>query len=258
MNTRLFILAFLGACFFSLTVAFADDSSSAFDAANKLYEQGKYPAAAAAYNKLLAEGNISEAVFFNRGNAEFKQGQLGRAIASYRQAQRIAPRDPALRANLQFARTRARGGSTYTSDRWRIWLGSLSLNEWTVLTSIAAWLVFIFLALGQWHPELKAKLRNYLTVSSLALVFLGICLAFIMNDEVFTTSAIVVAGEADVRNGPLDEAPSIFKVRDGIELTVTDKKDGWLQVTDAAQRTGWLRQDAVIIFDNATTQNAKS
>src|SRR6202034_3686015 len=92
---------------------------------------------------------------------------------------------------------------------------------------------------------------SYLTVSSVAAVFLGVCLAVAINDEFFTTSAIVVTGEADVRNGPLDESPAIFKVRDGVELTVTDKKDGWLQVTDPAQRTGWLRQDQVIIFGDA-------
>ena len=232
----------------------ADDLSNSFDAANKLYEEGKYPAAAAAYDKLLVGGNVSEALYFNRGNAEFKMGQLGRAIASYRQAQLLAPRDPELRANLQLARTRARGGLTYTSERWLNWLGGLSLNEWTILTSVAAWLVFIFLAVGQWRPELKAKVRNYLTFSCLATVFLGICLAVNINDGLFTMSAIVVTGEVDVRNGPLEESPSLFKVRDGVELTVTDKKDGWLQVTDAAQRKGWLRQDQVIIFGDYAKQ----
>jgi tetratricopeptide (TPR) repeat protein len=241
-----------------LTDARADDLAGGFDSANKLYEEGKYPAAAEAYDKLLASGNVSEALYFNRGNAEFKLGQLGRAIASYRQAQCLAPRDPELRANLRLARTRARGGSTYSSDRWRNWLGDLSLNEWTVLTSLALWLVFILLALGQWRPVLKAKLRNCLLVSSLAVVFLGICLGIMVNDEFFSTSAIVVTGEADVRNGPLEESPAIFKVRDGIELTITDKKDGWLLVTDPAQRKGWLRQDQVIIFEAGRRPGIKS
>ena len=248
------------ACLFGLTARElrADDSATRFESANKFYEEGRYAAAADAYDKLLATGNISEALYFNRGNALFKMGQIGRAIASYRQALQLSPRDPELRANLQFARTRARGGSTYRNDRWRSWLSSLSLNEWTGLTSVALWLVFILLALAQWRPELKPRLRNYLVAASLAAVSLGACLGISINRELFTPSAIVIAGEAEVRNGPLDESQSIFKVRDGMELEVLDKKDGWLRVVDSAQRAGWLHQNQVIIFEPGAKQKSSS
>src|SRR5947208_2144848 len=82
----------------------AVDLSAGFEQANKLYEEGKYAAAVDAYTKLLESGSGSEALYFNRGNALFKLGQVGRAIASYRLAEKISPRDPDLRANLQFAR----------------------------------------------------------------------------------------------------------------------------------------------------------
>src|SRR6185436_15071392 len=57
----------------------AADLTPAFEAANKLYEEGKYPDAIAAYDKLLETGNASAALYFNRGNAFLKLGQLGRA-----------------------------------------------------------------------------------------------------------------------------------------------------------------------------------
>ncbi len=77
----------------------ADDSTAVFEQANKSYEEGKYAEAVAAYDKLVAAGDVSEALYFNRGNALFKTGQLGRSIASYRLAQYLSPRDPELRAN---------------------------------------------------------------------------------------------------------------------------------------------------------------
>ena len=77
----------------------------------------------------------------------------------------------------------------------------------------------------------------------------GICLAIVINDNLVTRSAIVVAGEADVRNGPLDESPELYKVRDGAELTIIDEKDGWLQVVDPADRAGWLRRDRALILE---------
>jgi tetratricopeptide (TPR) repeat protein len=228
----------------------ATDLAGGFETANKLYEEGKYSDAAAAYDKLIAGGDVSDALYFNRGNALFKMGQTGRAIASYRQAQRLAPRDAVVRANLQFARSRARGGSAYPTSRWTAWLEMLSLNEWTLLTALALWLFFILLALGQWRQTLQPRLRNYLISAGALVLLLGGCLAIRVNHDILVTSAIVVVGEADVRNGPLDESQSIFKVRDGVELDVIDKKDGWLQVVDSSERTGWLRQDQVMVLNS--------
>ena len=42
------------------TGAFAGDVATAFDAANKLYEQGKFAEAAAAYEKLIESGHVSD------------------------------------------------------------------------------------------------------------------------------------------------------------------------------------------------------
>jgi tetratricopeptide (TPR) repeat protein len=246
------LVALLGT---SVTRLRADDLAMGFDSANKLYAEGKYAEAAAAYDKLLAGGNVSEAIYFNRGNALFKAGQLGRAIASYRQAELLAPRDSVLRANLQLARTRARGGSPYHGNRWVGLVSWLGLNEWAVLLMVAFWVLFILLAVGQWRKELKTSVRTYVWLAGGAFVVFFVCLGT-MHNQYRSPSAIVVVGETEVRNGPLDESPGIFKVRDGAELEVTDQKDGWLQVIDVAQRMGWVRQDQVILLQQGKVQRA--
>jgi tetratricopeptide (TPR) repeat protein len=249
-------LLLLAIALFSLNLHAADTVSS-FDAANKLYEQGKYADAVAAYDQLLKSGDTA-AVYYNRGNALFKLNQLGRAIASYRQAQSLAPRDPDLRANLQSARTRARGGTPYHAERWRVWLEQLTLNEWTLLTALAVWLLFLLLALAQWRPDLKIKLGKYTTSAGVAALLFGLCLGIQLNAGYFTRSAIVIASEAEVRNGPLDEAPPVYKVRDGLELNILDEKDNWLQVRDPALRVGWVRRDQVLVFEPDGSVKTKS
>lgn len=244
-------------CVTTLTLR-ANDPAAVFEQANKFYEEGKYAEAAGAYDKLLAAGDVSEALYFNRGNALFKMGQVGRAIASYRQAQQLSPRDPELKTNLQFARTRARGGSPYSIDRWRGWTSSLTVNEWTVLTAGAVWLLFSLLALVQWRPELKRALRSPIIAAGVAVLVLGICFGIVLNNNFFTRSAIVMVGEAEVRNGPLDESPMNYKVRDGVELNVMDEKDGWLQVVDPTDRAGWLRRDQVLVFEPLLPPKSKS
>src|ERR1041385_7273277 len=66
----------------SAPVARAQTPVSGFEAANKLYYEANFTNAAAAYEKLIQSGQGSPALYFNLGNAWFKSGQLGRAIAA--------------------------------------------------------------------------------------------------------------------------------------------------------------------------------
>src|SRR2546425_8526780 len=72
---------------FTPILARAGDVSSAFEEANRLYEQANLTEAAAAYEKILQSGQATSALYFNLGNALFKSGQIGRAILNYRLAQ---------------------------------------------------------------------------------------------------------------------------------------------------------------------------
>ena len=228
----------------------AADVSKAFDAANKLYAQGKFAEAAAAYQSLVQSGTASPALYFNLGNAFFKSGQVGRAIAAYRQAEQLTPRDPDLRANLQFARNQVQGPTSRTG-RWERWLGTLSLNEWTGLSVIALWLTFGLLTLRQLRPALARPLRSWTLVAGAGAVIVFASLALAWRAASLRHTAIVTVSDATVRISPFDESPAAFTARDGAELRVLDRKNDWLQVTDGTRRVGWVKGEAVLFAANS-------
>ncbi len=216
---------------------------SAFDTANKLYAENKFTDAVAAYEKLTATGTISPALYFNLGNAQFKAGQIGRAIAAYRQAEGIAPRDPDLSANLRFARNQVQG-PTIKSSAWQRWLGTLSVNEWTWLCVADLWITFALLIARQLKPALAPALRNWTWLAAGSTAILCVCLALAFSQIVGGKITIVTVTDATVRNSPLDQSPSTFTAHDGAELRVIDSKDDWLQVTDDTRRIGWLKRES--------------
>ena len=83
------------------------DLTHSMATAQRLYEQGRYEAAAQIYQQMVDHGFEDSRLFHQLGNAYFKQGDTGRAVLNYRRAEQLAPRDADIEANLQLARQSA-------------------------------------------------------------------------------------------------------------------------------------------------------
>ena len=216
----------------------AADFAPDFSSANELYAKGKFAAAASAYETILQSGRVSPNLLFNYGNAEFKTGNLGKAIAAFRQAELLSPRDPEIRANLDFVRNQVQG-SNLRVGRLQGWLGQLTLNEWTLLAALAFWGTFLVLAARQLRPALAPRLSG----ATAWLVFLTVFFVAVAGAQAvehFTQRSAVVTGDAVTRSGPFDDAQNAFAVHDGAELSVLDQHGDWVQVTDGSGKIGWL------------------
>ena len=76
--------------------------TSLFAEANAQYAEGNYIEAANRYEQILAEQPAAE-VYYNLGNAYFKQGELAQAILAYERALRLQPSFDDAKHNLQYA-----------------------------------------------------------------------------------------------------------------------------------------------------------
>jgi tetratricopeptide (TPR) repeat protein len=223
----------------------ATETTVAFDAANKLYEQGKFAEALIAYQTLAASNPSIASLWFNMGNAAYKAGQLGRAIASYRMAERLTPRDESLRANLDFVR-----GKIYSDERthvpiWKSAVRRATLNEWTALTAIFFWATCFVLGCGEVTRRHYPKTALLFLVATLCS---SVALTAAIRDQRANTEAVIIAREVTARFGPLDDSQSKFQLRDGAELEVLTVKDKWIEIRDVEKRIGWMRrEDAAVL-----------
>jgi tetratricopeptide (TPR) repeat protein len=227
--------------------ALAADPATQFDAANRLYEQGKYPQAIEAYRELLLQHQASLAVYYNLGNAYFKNGQTGEAIVTYRLAQRLAPRDPDVLANLRFARERVEGGAG-PRNAWQRLLSVLTLNELTLWTAGTVWCWFVILAAGQFRREWRRSLQPLRLLAGVVVAISVLWLGAVLQNNLGAPSAVVIAKDAAVRHGPFIESQTAYTLHDGAEVVVLDRKDAWLQVRDRRHTVGWLQKTDVTIL----------
>jgi tetratricopeptide (TPR) repeat protein len=236
-GTRLVLVSLIIGIFSGRLVA--ADNAEDFSTANRFYAEGKFTAAAEIYGRLLNSAGASPNLLFNYGNAEFKSGNLGRAIAAFRRAELIAPRDAEIRANLDYVRNQVQGSAVHEA-RWQDWLGQLKLNEWTLLTAAAFWLALILFTVRQIRPVLVPRLKSLTTLCVCLTILLGVAMGLQAANHFTQSVAVVTSAAATARSGPFDDAQSAFAVHDGAELFVISRHDDWVQVTDASGKIGWL------------------
>jgi len=228
---------------------FAGGVTADFSSANQLYARGQFAAAAAAYEQIL-QTSQSPALWFNCGNAEFKAGHLGKAIAAFRQAELLTPRDAELRANLAFVRGQVQGSVLHES-RWHNWVGGLTLNEGTLLTAVFFWMLFGLLAARQLRPALASRLRGLTRLALLLTLASSAVLASQAASHFSSSVAVVTGAEATARSGPFEDAQSAFTARDGAELRVLDRHNDWVQVANGSGKIGWFSRQQVAVLPGA-------
>lgn len=183
-------------------------------AANHLYESGQYQQAAQAYQQLVDQGFSDSVLFYNLGNAYFKQGDYGRAILNYRRAELLAPRDADIATNLNLARTQIVDTG----------------NEG------------FFSAIGHWTQNWLTLNEIVITVLVASLVGLGSRMAV----ENIEPEAVVVAQEVDVTSGPGAQYVAEFTLHNGSEVNLLETRGSWARLALAGdQMQGWVPAKAV-------------
>src|SRR5690606_11741 len=81
--------------------AFSDDDL--LRKAERSYDEKKYRLAIENYEKLIEQGYASYQLYYNLGNAYYRNNELGRAIYNYELARKLEPNDEDVRINLSIA-----------------------------------------------------------------------------------------------------------------------------------------------------------
>jgi tetratricopeptide (TPR) repeat protein len=227
-------------------------AAEAMAAANQQYESGEFQAAAEAYEAIIRAGTRDSSVYYNLGNAYFKQGDLGRAILSYRRAHALNPRDPDIVANLRIARAQTvdqieatAAGSVanfiQVAEDW------LTLHEAGIL-ALALWLLMGFFALlAVFKPSWRRWTGFVIAVLALFLAIGLLSMASRFYRAERYPPAVVVAEQVNVTSGPgsADQYLLEFTLHSGTEVLVLESRSGWRRVSLPGDLQGWVNAEAI-------------
>ena len=227
--------------------------TEAMSAGNQSYEAGDYTQAIEIYETIVAAGIQDSALYYNLGNAYFKEGDLGRAILNYRRAYQLDPRDADINANLRLARGQTLDKLEMPSESSLVnfikfiedWL---TIREALVL-ALVLWLLLCAVAIV---AIVSRKFRQMSLWSILVIgVFLLIGIISISTrfyNDYYYPSAVIVNEEVNVMSGPggVDQYVVEFELHSGAEVTQLENRGNWRRVSlPGNDFQGWIAFDSI-------------
>ena len=229
----------------------ADTPEEIFEQGNRAYDGERYAEAAEAYRTVLRYRIEDPRVDYNLGNAEFRLGNLGRAILHYERARRLDPSDPDVRQNLAYARSlrldRVPEPERPAAVAWlaRV-LDRLGADRLAWIALGLAWLACAVLAWGfavpgRWSARHGWSLAAVVT----ALAIVGGAWFGTEHGGAGNPTAVVVAQLAEVLAGPGANNATLATVHEGLDVEVWAEREEWLQVRLPNGVSGWVSREAV-------------
>lgn len=225
------------AFFFGPLSVQAAASEDLFAKANTEFAAGDFKGAIKDYNSVVQSGEWTANLFYDLGNAYFRDSDFGRAILNYERALQLDRNHPEADANLRIARDQTHPLELTPSPLEKY----LSFATPKLLTMVAAVLF--------WGTILLALLRRrkalWLVVGLLLTASCAFAVYRLENGMRGRAAAVVVADNAEARVATADSAKSVLALPPGSEVLILQERGDWSYASLPNDQRGWIASKAV-------------
>lgn len=249
---KIFVVVFLG---FTLSLAAQNTAQTALEA----YRGEDYKKSIELYEQVVAQGlsehKESATIYYNLGNAYFRNGETAKAILNYERALLLNPNDGDIKHNLRFARTRIEDkidtSDSFFLTNWVVGLqNTFDSNTWARIGIVLFILFLSCIATFLFVRVLWVKKATFYTaIALLAMVFLANTFAFAQkNNRVNRNSAIVMAASASIMTSPDSNSQELFRLHEGTKVQINKTDGKWYEIEIANGSVGWTSKENIEII----------
>ena len=226
----------------------AKDLDSLWTTGVQAYTDGKFADASEAWTAIEESGRKSATLYYNLGNAWFKQGNYPKAILNYERALRLDPSYSDARYNLEFT-------NSFVQDKIEpvpeFMLKSfvrkicylMSSNTWAVIFLVllaAALMMGLLFLLGSSVGKRRAGFYCGIVLLLLSAGALSFSI-WQKSDSAKTDAAIVMSPVSSVKSSPSSgSSKDLFVIHEGTKVTILDEVGSWRNISLADGRQGWI------------------
>ena len=244
-NGTTFLL--LSAFVFALFALSQHASAVTMEEAAKAYNKGNYQEAIKDYQALIKQ-KPSAPLYYNLGNAYYRNSDVTQAIIAYERALKLAPSDEDTRYNLQLAQAKTIDRLSPESDvffmRWlHAVVYAMSIDAWGIVSLVVLFFSLAFALMYFLSTTISKRKVGFFAAFGFLLLFV-LCVVFAkmqQNEKRNCNQAIIVASIATVKATPDAKGENAITLHEGTKVEIVDSSmDDWKGIRLPDQSTGWI------------------
>jgi len=208
-----------------------------FAKANTAFAAGQFKSAIQQYQAVVQSGEWSANLFYNLGNAYFRDSDFGRAILNYERALQLDRNHPEADANLRIARDQTHALELAPTPLEK-YLNFAGAKSFAILAAILFWGTIILLIL-------RRRKVLWMTIGLLLTASCGLAAYKLESGTRGQDVAIVVEGNVEARVATADSAKSVLALPPGSEVVILQERGDWSYAALPNDLRGWISTKAV-------------
>lgn len=226
---------------------FAFNPDSIIQTANNAYNQGLYDSALNTYDLVINEGIESGELYYNMGNAYYKNNDIASAILYYEKAKKLLPNDEDIIYNLNIANSMIvdkieKVPELFYNKWWKFFYNMLGADAWTIFALISFTLLVV--TVGLFIISKNRQNRKLSFYMGLLFLFITIASFGLASQKYYygieKNEAIVFTSSITVKSSPTQNAVDLFVIHEGTKVKIIDKIDNWTEIKIQNGSIGWL------------------
>ena len=211
------------------------------------YAQARYADAIEIYESLLKEQDGNLSLYYNLGNAYYRDNQLGKAILNYERALRIDAGDEDAKANLEFVQSRivdkiSHDEVPFYKEWWNSFVGIFTKDIWGIMGVVA----FVGMLTALFFYFFGNGVRRYsIVLAIVCFVFTVVAnlSAHSLNNAGNTDEAIIMDEMVIVKSSPDSSGTELTEIHEGLKVKVVDEITDWVRIeaNNGHRVVGWVK-----------------
>ncbi|MDO5569890.1 MAG: tetratricopeptide repeat protein [Bacteroidales bacterium] len=215
--------------------------------AEKDYTSGDFKSAITSYEEITQNEGVSSSLYYNLGNAYFKNKQYPQAILNYERSLLLDPSNKDTKFNLKLAQLQTTDKietvDTFFLTQWFENVRDfMSSNKWAYI-AVASFIVTIILLFTYIFSRriFVRKIGFFGGVLFLVIcIFCNVCSFSQKNKLELRENAIVFTPTVTVKGSPADSGTEIFVIHEGTKVKIRNVLGNWSEIELSDGKVGWL------------------
>lgn len=235
---------------FSTSIA-AEADCAGIQAGIKAYNDNDFEKAIDEWRNCEDGGFKSADLYYNLGNAYFRNGKLGFAILYYKSALRLRPVDADIKHNLAYAQAMTKDKVQEEDEEENPLLSALftahhffSLKMQLLMLLALFWIIVLCAVAYRisLHGKMKNALVGIIFATTGVLCVIGASAGYKIFVAETEVTGVVTAADADVTSEPRDRSQTLNTLSEGTVFEVLSEQGDFLEIKLGERIKGFVRK----------------